>query len=101
MTHDVLTARSTGPAPASQDVKRNDIVTYKTFGGLTIEAIVRRRYRDGTAAVEARFRLRPDGSRAPGYLNFKSRIAVSDLSPIPHAAAGAEGDVTKDKSNVE
>lgn len=63
------------------EVRKGQRVRYSVWHdpAITVNAIVRRAHRDGTATVEAQFFVR-DGKEQPGYLGYRYRLYAGDLT---------------------
>ena len=64
-------------------MKPRDHVTYTNRWGARVRCYVKRVHKDRTATVEAMFSLNEDGGDVPGYLGFKVRLPVAELTPLP------------------
>ncbi|WBU27571.1 hypothetical protein OOZ54_12790 [Rhodopseudomonas palustris] len=64
----------------SRKIAKGAPVTYTCGHGDRVSAIVKRRHRDGTATVEARFVMNSDGTERGCYLGFRYRMNVSNLA---------------------
>ncbi|NEV75484.1 hypothetical protein DYI24_00110 [Rhodopseudomonas sp. BR0C11] len=64
----------------SHKIAKGAPVSYKCGHGDRVSAIVKRRHRDGTATVEARFVMNQDGTERGCYLGFRYRLSVSILA---------------------
>jgi len=71
---------------AQRFYNKGDRVSYST-GSALVEAQVERVHRDNTATVLARFYLADSGKRVPGYLGFKFRLSLDDMTLLPVAVA--------------
>jgi hypothetical protein len=63
-------------------MKRGTKVTYRLWHTPAghVEAVVRRLHRDGSATVEARFFVDPDGRRSGCYLGYRYRVDTGLLA---------------------
>jgi hypothetical protein len=74
-------------------MKKGDTVTYKVSSGYRVEARVLTVHKGGAVSIRALFTLNPDGSRRPGYLGYRYRVAATSVQEaqalLEDAHAGA------------